>query len=54
MPGVKSANIKADRIKEMLRMIDLHPNITTTTLAKMFSVGVSVISSWKKKAGLIK
>lgn len=54
MPGVKSANIKADKIKEMCRVIELHPDITTTTLSKMFSVSTSIICVWKKKAGLIK
>lgn len=54
MPGVKSARIRANKMKEMCRVIKMHPEITTTTLAKMFSVSVSVISLWKKKAGLIK
>lgn len=52
MPNIKSARIKADRITEMVRVIDLHPDITTKTLASMFSVRSSVISKWKRKAGL--
>lgn len=54
MPGVKSARIRANKMKEMCRIIKMHPEITTSTLAKMFSVSVSVISLWKKKSGLIK
>ena len=54
MPGVKSARIRADKMKEMCRVVKMHPHITTSVLAKMFGVSVSVISLWKKKAGLIK
>jgi hypothetical protein len=53
MPGVKSERIRADRIAEMLRVIKLHPEITTGTLAKMFSTSSAVISSWKRKSGLL-
>jgi hypothetical protein len=53
MPGVKSERIRADRIAEMLRVIKLHPEITTGTLAKMFSTSAAVISSWKRKSRLI-
>jgi predicted HTH transcriptional regulator len=52
MVGVKSANIKADRISEMVRVIKANPYVTSTQLAKMFSVTSSTISIWKKKAGL--
>ncbi len=52
MPGVKSARLKADKIKEMVRMISLHPNLTTKVLAGMFGVKPSTISLWKKKAGI--
>lgn len=52
MGNIKSARIKADRIAEMVRVINLHPDITTKTLAAMFSVKTSDISKWKKKAGL--
>jgi hypothetical protein len=52
MAGVKSANIKADRISEMVRVIKANPYVTSTQLAKMFSVTSSTISIWKKKAGL--
>jgi predicted HTH transcriptional regulator len=52
MVGVKSANIKADRISEMVRVIKANPQVTTTQLARMFSVTSSTICGWKKKAGL--
>ncbi len=52
MPGVKTARLKADRIKEMLRVMSLHPNITVKELAAMFSVGTSTISDWKRRAGI--
>lgn len=53
MPGVKSARIKADRIAEMVRMLKLHPNLTNKQLGKMFSVNASLITEWKRKAGLL-
>jgi len=53
MPGVKSARIKADRIAEMVRMLKLHPELTNKQLGKMFSVNSSLITEWKRKAGLI-
>lgn len=52
MANIKSERLKADRITEMVRVINLHPEITTKTLAAMFSVRSSVISKWKQKAGL--
>lgn len=53
MVGVKSANIKADRISEMVRVIKSNPHVTTTQLARMFSVTSSTICGWKKKAGIV-
>mgnify|MGYP003798291121 FL=1 len=53
MPGVKSARIKADRIAEMVRMLKLHPELTNKQLGKMFSVNSSLITEWKRKAGLL-
>lgn len=53
MPGVKSARIKADRIAEMVRILKLHPNLTNKQLGKMFSVNASLITEWKRKAGLL-
>jgi hypothetical protein len=52
MPAVKSARIKADRVKELVRIKGNHPHLTDKMLAKMFSVTASTIAKWKVKAGI--